>query len=381
VKVDDSIDVGHVDEIVSTVTAVPLAIPLNTPLRFSTREVSARQYVLVQVRTAGGLEGVGYTYAGTSGARACALFIEEVLAPLLVGQRTSPERAWPTLYQEILMLGRRGLGLRALSAVDIALWDLVGKAAGLPLYAVLGGHSDVVPAYGSGGYYRPGDPLKAVEQELEFFQDKGFRDFKIKVGGAPFDVDVERVRVARATIGAAGRLGLDANNVWATPADGIRFMRAVERYEPWWIEEPLSPDDIPGHAEIARTLDIPVATGEIHSTRWDFRDIIVAKAADILQPDANVLGGIGEWMKVAHTAQSFNLVVAPHWNADVHVHLAGAVSNCLAVEYFALEQDIFNVERLWLEPLEPRDGLIEIPKRPGLGLMVDWAAVEKYKLS
>ena len=156
-------------------------------------------------------------------------------------------------------------------------------------------------------------------------------------------------------MGPGGRLALDANNAWRWPFDAIRFARAVEDCDIWWLEEPLSPDDIAGHAEIARTLEIPVATGEIHATRWDFRDLIAQQAADILQPDAGVLGGITEWMKVAHTAASFNLPVAPHWHANVHAHLVAATHNSITVEYFALERDIYNFERL----VTPGDALTD----------------------
>ena len=200
------------------------------------------------------------------------------------------------------------------------------------------------------------------------------------MGGADFEVDVERVRTARET-SPTGRLALDANNAWRWPHDAIRFARAVEDCDIWWLEEPLSPDDIAGHAEIARTLETPVATGEIHATRWDFRDLIAQRAADILQPDAGVLGGITEWMKVAHTAASFNLPVAPHWHANVHAHLVAAAHNSITVEYFALEQDIYNFERL-LTPetrLKIEDGRIPLSDRPGLGMDFDDEAVTRWR--
>ena len=366
---------------VRAVTATPVAVPLAVPTRIATREVLAREYVIVEVEAEDGPVGVGYTYTGTSGARLVAGLIDEYFAPRVVGQPAlGPERFWSALYQELLLLGRRGFVLRALSALDIALWDLLGKVSGQPLYRLLGGFRDVVPAYASGGYYKPGDPLQNVERELGRYRDLGFGDFKIKVGGAPLEVDVERVRVARETIGPSGRLGLDANNAWTTVSEALRFARAVERYDPWWLEEPLPPDDVEGHAQVAAALDWPVATGEIHSSRWDFRQLVERRAADILQPDVGVLGGVGEWMRVAHTAASFDLPVAPHWHADLHVHLAAAVPNALTVEYFLLEEDIYNFERLLEERLQPRNGLIPIPPRPGLGLVLDRAALARYRI-
>lgn len=363
-------------------TAV-VRVPIERPTAIATRQLGAREYILVWIDNDAGQTGVGYTYAGTVGGAATYEFMREAFHPLLIGQDPRLiERHWAAMYQEVLLAGRRGAALRAISAVDIALWDLLGKIAGLPLYRLLGGWADEVPAYASGGYYRPGDPLDNVRDEVLFYKELGFTDFKIKVGGAAFDVDVDRVRTARETIGPAGRLALDANNAWRWPFEAIRFARAVEDCDIWWLEEPLSPDDIAGHAEIARTLETPVATGEIHATRWDFRDLIAQQAADILQPDANVLGGIGEWMKVAHTAASFNLPVAPHWHANVHAHLVAAAHNSITVEYFALEQDIYNFERLVTPEtrLKVRDGRIPLPDGAGLGIALDEEAVSRWRM-
>jgi L-alanine-DL-glutamate epimerase-like enolase superfamily enzyme len=366
---------------VRAVSAIPIAVPLAVPTRIATREVLAREYVVVVVSTDDGAVGVGYTYTGTTGARLVAGLIDDYFSPRVVGQPAlGPERFWTALYQEVLLIGRRGLVLRALSALDVALWDLLGQVTGRPLYQLLGGHRDAVPAYASGGYYRPGDALQNVERELGRYRDLGFTDFKIKVGGAPFELDVDRVRLARETVGPRARLALDANNAWTLPSDALRFARAVERYEPWWLEEPLPPDDIEGHALVAAALDWPVATGEIHSSRWDFRQLIERRAADILQPDAGVLGGVGEWMRVAHAAATFDLPVAPHWHADLHAHLAAAVPNALTVEYFLLEEDIYNLERVFAERLRPKDGMIPLPQRPGLGIVVDRAALDRYRI-
>jgi L-alanine-DL-glutamate epimerase-like enolase superfamily enzyme len=368
--------------LVRSISTTPLAIPLSVPTRIATREVLAREFVLVEVETDDGALGVGYTYTGTSGARLVAALIDEYFAPRVVGQPAlGPERFWSMLYQELLLIGRRGLFLRALSALDIALWDLLGQVTGQPLYRLLGGCRDSVPAYASGGYYRPGDPLGNVERELGRYRDLGFADFKIKIGGARFDIDVERVRVARETIGPGARLGLDANNAWKTAPEALRFARTVERYDPWWLEEPLAPDDVEGHAQIAAALDWPVATGEIHGSRWDFRQLVERRAADILQPDAGVLGGISEWMRVAHAAATFDLPVAPHWHADLHVHLVAAVPNAITVEYFLLEEDIYNFERILSERLAPEDGVIPLPSRPGLGLVLDRDAVERFRVT
>ena len=203
---------------------------------------------------------------------------------------------------------------------------------------------------------------------------------QIKVGGVSIEEDAARVEAARDAIGPGVRLALDANNAYGSVAEAIRAARAFEPYDIWWFEEPLAPDNVPGHAELAAVVSIPVATGEIHASRWDFRDLIACKAARILQPDAGVLGGISEWMKVAHTAASFDVPVAPHWHADLHAHLVGAVSNALTVEYFFLDEDIYNFERILTERLVPSGGRLRIPDRPGLGLVLDRPAIERFTI-
>jgi L-alanine-DL-glutamate epimerase-like enolase superfamily enzyme len=285
------------------------------------------------------------------------------------------------MYQDTLLIGRRGAVLRAMSAVDIALWDLLARTVGLPLYQLLGAHRDSVPAYASGGYYRNEDPIAAIAEEMQRYISLGFSDVKMKVGGAPLEVDVRRVQAAREVIGPHRRLALDANNGYRNVPEAIRAARAFQPFDPWWFEEPLSPDNIAGHAELASQIDIPVATGEIHQTRWDFRELLERRAAAILQPDAGVIGGISEWLKVAHAAATFDVPVAPHWHADLHVHLAAAATNCTTVEYFVLEEDIYNFERLLTERLQPHDGQIPLPQRPGLGLMLDDEAIARYTVS
>jgi L-alanine-DL-glutamate epimerase-like enolase superfamily enzyme len=365
---------------IADVRAVALSVPLARPTRIATRTVLAREFVLVWVEGDDGLRGVGYTYAGTVGGRLVRDAVRDCLRPLLVGEDPDLiERHWAAMYQDSLLIGRRGALLRAISAVDTALWDRLGRVAGLPLYRLLGAHRERVACYASGGYYREGeDPVAAVGAEMERYVALGFRDAKIKVGGAALDVDVARVRAARGALGASGRLALDANNAYRSVSEALRAARAFEPYDPWWFEEPLSPDAVAGHAALARQLDMPVATGEIHQTRWEFRDLLEREAADILQPDAGVLGGVSEWMRVARAAQVFDVPVAPHWHADLHVHLAAAAPNCLTVEWFRLEEDIYNFERLLAERLRPQNGMISLPRRPGLGLVLDEDAVARY---
>jgi L-alanine-DL-glutamate epimerase-like enolase superfamily enzyme len=254
---------------------------------------------------------------------------------------------------------------------------------------LLGGSLEPVPAYASGGYYRPDDGpwASAVGEEIAFNRSRGFRDHKIKVGGLPVCEDAERVAAAVASLGEGGRLALDANNAYRSVADAVRAIRAFEQAaggaELWWIEEPLSADEMAGHAAIAARVDTPIATGELHQTRWEFRALIELGAAAFLQPDAGVIGGVTEWMRVARTAETFGLPVTPHWHANVHAQLACATPSCIAVEHFLLEKDIYNFELL-LTPesrLRYSGGCLHPDDRPGIGVELDPDALHRYAMA
>ncbi|EYT51662.1 mandelate racemase [Leucobacter sp. UCD-THU] len=364
-----------------SVSARDVGVPLKTPTRISTREILARHYLLINVETDEGVEGIGYAYSGTVGGEAFVKVVEDLIAPLIIGADAHDVTGiWARVYQEGLLAGRRGLLIRALSAVDIALWDAKAKSAGLPLAAYLGGDVTApVPAYASGGYYLAGEaePARAVREEMELNRERGFTDHKIKVGALPVAGDAERIAAALEVIGGSGRLAIDANNAYADVPEALAAIREFERvagdHQIWWYEEPLSPDKIAGHADLVRRVKTPIATGEIHQTRWDFRQLIENRAADILQLDVGVLGGITEYLRVAAAADAFDLPTAPHWHANVHAQLAAALPNTVTVEHFILEKDIYNFERIVTEETRLRyaDGAVLLSGRPGIGVAFD----------
>lgn len=372
---------------ITGVEAHAVSIPVTKPTRMSTRTLGRRDYLLVHVDTDEGVRGLGYSYVGTTGGVVSVRAVTDILAPVLTGADAEEiAHLWERMYQESLLTGRRGVVLRALSAVDIALWDLAAKARSVPLGVLLGGGRNPLPAYASGGYYRPDDGpwTEAVAAEIAHNRAQGFDDHKIKVGGLPIPEDAERVAAAAAALGRGGRLALDCNNAYLTAAEARRAIRAFEDAAGaaglWWVEEPLSPEDIDGHARLVDSVDSPIATGEVHQTRWDFRALLERGGADILQPDAGVLGGVTEWMRVAHAAELFSVPVAPHWHANLHVHLAAATPGCLTIEFFELEKDIFNFERLLREDTRLRsvEGHVTVPDRPGLGVELDPDAVRTF---
>ncbi|MFQ5856033.1 MAG: mandelate racemase/muconate lactonizing enzyme family protein [Anaerolineae bacterium] len=368
---------------ITEVQSVVVSIPLREPTAFATTVVTAREYVIAWVDTDEDLRGVGFTVGGRYAGEGHLIHtaIQHNLKHLVIGESPfAVEQLWERMFQTTLLMGRRGAVMRAISALDIALWDIMAKAAGRPLYQMLGGYRDEVPAYASGGYYREGKGLPELAVEMERYMDMGFTSVKMKIGRLDPREDAERVRVVRETVGTEVRLAVDANNAWPDAAAAIRAARMLEKYDIWWLEEPVMPDNLPASATIASALDVPVASGEIEATRWGFRELLERRAVDILQPDATVAGGITEWIKIAHMAAGWDIPIAPHWMANTHVHLVAAVPNGLTVEFFVLDEDVLNFERIVQEPLQPVNGMIRVPQRPGHGVELDDKAVARYRI-
>jgi L-alanine-DL-glutamate epimerase-like enolase superfamily enzyme len=375
---------------ITHLTAKAVAIPLKRKTWMSTRALTERQFLLVWLSDDDGVTGMGYSYAGTVGGQLLADTVRDVLSAVVLGSDADDiPGLWRRMYQESILIGRRGAVLRAMSAVDIALWDLRARRCGVSLARLLGGSTArPLPAYASGGYYRSDDTAAtdAVGAEIAAARELGFTDHKIKVGGLTVPEDAERVAAAAEAIGGRGRLALDANNAYPTVAEALRAARAFERAAGdaglWWFEEPLSPDNVAGHAELAATLETPVASGEIHQTRWDFAALIERRAVDILQPDVGVAGGVTEFLRIAHAAEMFDIPIAPHWHANLHAQLAAALPGTLTIEYFALADDIYNFEALVTEEtrLQVQNGQIQLSDRPGIGVELDHDAVARYQL-
>ena len=368
--------------VVATVEACTVRVPLETPLAFSTRGVVAREYSLVRVRDEDGVQGIGFNYAGSSGGPVVTTAVRELFARLVVGEDPyRVEGLWREMYQEALLHGRAGSVMRALSAVDIALWDHNARAVGLPLWRFLGGvHRETVPAYASGGYYLEGKTPEQLADEVRGYVAAGFEAVKIKVGRLGPAQEEERLAAVRDAVGPDVLVMLDANNAWPDLPTALRTVRRFEAYDPYWIEEPFSPDDIDNHARLARATSIPVATGEIEAGRWRHKELLDKEAAAVLQTDAAVAGGVTEFRRIAATAASYGVPLAPHWFHDLHVHLVGATPNATFVEYFP-DSSVLNFRELLDTQLEVRDGRLVLPTTPGLGFGFDEAAVEKYRTS
>jgi L-alanine-DL-glutamate epimerase-like enolase superfamily enzyme len=369
--------------VIADIRVRTVAVPLDPQPAFSTRSVAERHYVLVEVEGDDQVVGTGFCYAGHRGGQLVAQAVRDLLAPTARGADIHRvARLWEDLYQEALLHGRTGIVMRALSALDIALWDHNAKAAGLPLHKLLGSAAgeDRVAAYASGGYYVDGKSPRALAAEARSYIERGFSAVKIKVGRhADLGGEEQRLAAVRDEIGSGPLLMLDANNAFADLETARRFMRMAESYDPYWIEEPFSPDDIDNHARLAQLTSVPIATGEIEAGRWRFMELMRRGAATIVQPDVAVCGGVTEFRRIAAMAEGLAISVCPHWFQDVHAHLVASTPMGRFVEVFP-GVDVFNFGRLLDRALTVRDGHIELPATPGIGVTYDSDAIEAFAL-
>ena len=332
---------------------------------------------VVKVETDEGVTGVGLA-GGVMGAEDIGSTILKHMKQYVIGQDPfDNEKVWDDMWQPKLV-GRRGITTRVISGIDIALWDIKGKVANRPVYKMLGGYTDKMPVYIAGGYYEEGKGLEELALETEESLSMGARAIKMKIGGAPINEDVERIRVVREAAGPDVKVMVDANCAYRY-YEAIEIARKIEKYDIYWFEEPVNPDDYEGHKLISRATTIPIATGENEYTRYGFRDLIENRCAAILQPDALVMGGITEFTKVAALAQAHDLPIAPHGNQDVHVHLASAIPNGLTVEYYRGSTDPM-WDKMFQHPLEVKDGYVSPPNRPGMGIELNDEALAPYRV-
>ena len=333
-----------------------------------------RYFELVTVRLADndGVEGMGYTYTVGAGGGGIHDMIQRDLAPRLIGESAENiEALWQKMWWTLHYGGRGGQAVSAISAVDIALWDMKSKKAGKPLYQALGGYHPQVPCYAGG--IDLWLSLDALLEQTEGNLAKGFRAIKMKVG-RPKLSDVGRVQAMREHLGADFPLMADANMRWSVD-QAIQAARALHSYNLVWLEEPTIPDDVYGHARILRDGAVPIATGENFHTLQEFANFIRAEAVSYPEPDVTNCGGVTVFMKVAHLAESFNLPVTSHGAHDITVHLLAAAPN-----RSYLEAHGFGLDRYLAHPLQIIDGNAIAPERPGHGVEFDWEALERVRV-
>ena len=335
----------------------------------ATRKVETVGFTVVRITTDQGLEGVGLTYHEVGGEATRAL-IQRNIAPKIIGRDPlETEVIWAELFHYLRGVGRKGLTFGALSAIDLALWDLKGKIVDLPLYRFLGGNRTRVPIYASGGWTSYSDEKLVAEMQDMVAQGYTHIKFKVGVDGASNPRrDAIRVRKVRDAVGPEIKLLLDANNCWDA-ATAVQFANTVRECDILLFEEPVLADDIPGLARFKRGTDIPLATGEHEYTRYGARDLILAEAADFVQLDGARAGGYTEMLKIAALTQAWNLKFAPHAMEHMHLHLVSATPNAPFLERLRLFEGI--TRSVFVDAPEPVDGHLVIPDLPGHGLVLN----------
>jgi L-alanine-DL-glutamate epimerase-like enolase superfamily enzyme len=377
-------------------TWVHVPIPYDRQHVSDFGRIASFDSVVVKIETDEGLTGWGEAKAGVGSAASAhglAAIINQDYAPLLVGQDPRDiARLWDVLYNTpregyalarghvLPQLGRRGLSVSAIAGVDLALWDILGKSLGAPVWRLLGGRrAERMPAYASGGW---ADETRIGEQLLSYVDKGGFRAVKMRVGVMDGDPhrSAARVRAARKALGPDVKLMADAHGTW-TVAEAKAFCRMVEDCDLFWLEEPVTADDKTGLAEVRRASSIPISTGESEFTRHDFREIAELRGADILQPDLAIAGGITEGVRIGALASAFNLRLAPHLWSGAPAFAAGLALAASQSAGFILEYSL-GANPLLHELVHERfpvvDGQLEIPDRPGLGITVDEDFVRRH---
>jgi len=321
--------------------------------------------VVLRLRTDAGITGWAYSSFGTvaGGPAVVQTILEREVKPVLMGKDPAfPKRLRADLWRATEYQGVQGLGQFAIAAADIALWDILAKAAGRPAYKVLGAFAERIPAYSMcGWYYENDEDLAQFKRAITSAFEEGFPAVKIKVGRASLDDDIRRIEAARALAGRERRVMVDANQAFNLN-EAIRRGRIYQQMGCHWYEEPLPPYDHAAYAELARELDIPIATGENEYTKYAYADLISRHGVDIVQPDNRRSGGVTEWMEIAAIAAGFGLDVASHGGGAANVHMLLAMSNAIYLESGSLKG-----EQSTLEQLRMRDGQILAPELPGMG--------------
>ena len=376
--------------VIKTIKTHVVAAAIEHPFQSSRGWLyKTRGTCLVEIETKDGIVGWGECYGPSAVAKS---FIDTQLGPQIIGRDAFDiEVIWEHLYNRIKDYGMKGMAIAAISGIDIALWDIVGKACNKPVHKLIGGaFRSEVQAYATGLYFTDMSRLipEAVE-EAEGYAKAGFTAIKMKIGLGDQAKDIERIAAVRKAIGSGVKLMVDANHCFSVPS-AIKLGRKLEALDIEWFEEPISPEDIDGYVEVSRALDMAVAGGENEFTRWGFRDAIARKAMDIVQPDVCAAGGISECKKIAALASAHGVECVPHaWGSAVG--LAATIQFLASLPYqppclipveplleFEQEQNPFR-DHLAKDPIVQRAGRVKVPDGPGLGIEIDRKVIEKHR--
>ena len=320
----------------------------------------ARDILVLDLETRGGISGMGYLLLFQPIMRTIAMCLEETVIPRVIGKNASAvEAIWADLWRSSVTFGRGGIATMAMSALDIALWDALGKRAGLPLHRLWGHFRSDLPAYGSGCFRGSGGD--GMIAKALHFKERGYKAIKMQVAHtADLATDLDNVERMREALGSDIAIMIDVNMGWTADV-AILMGRKFQDYDVYWLEEPVVPDDFAGYLRIAEALDLRIVGGETHFTRFDLKPFFENPRLPILQPDP-MRGGLTDLRKIAVLADTWGMTLAPHLFPELNVQLLASIPNGLWIEDMGLADD------LWVDPVPVVKGMITAPERPGHGL-------------
>ena len=360
---------------------IPLVVPLSRTFYGGTYSMNRRCTLLVRLRTTGGLRG--QIYIGDERdqqAEVCRILREELFPKVLGRQPSDVTAIWEENFQRTVMSAGRRSMMQAMSALDTALWDLLARQAGLPVFRLLGAAQTRLHPIVIGGYYDEGRGVEGMIEEILGYQEAGYAGVKFKVGGRPPAEDIERVRHIRKAVGDAFILACDANMGYAV-AEAIAFARGAADCNIAWFEEPVHwYDQVRGMREVRAATGMRVTAGQSEMQRWACRTLVEEGAVDILNNDISLAGGVTEWRRIAAHASSHRVQIAHHEEPLLAMHLLASTPDGLYPEYFSAERDPVGA---YLPTTAPavNHGWVELPETPGFGIEVDEDFVTRYRVN
>ena len=377
---------------ITDIEVIPLQRALSQVFEGGTYRIVNRYTIVTRVFTDEGLVGEAFGGDEDHTQNEIVSLIHDHFIPMLVGEDPRmPERFWDRMFFKggkvdlgnrslhVLDLHNRGILMQAIAAVDNALWDLLGKIYNVPLYKLLGGYRDKVPVLAIGGYYQAGKGQDQLNEEMLHYKELGMAGTKFKVGRLSVEEDIERVTRVRELVGDDFIIVCDANQGW-TPQQAIEFCRRAVHLKLGWIEEPVAwYDQLEGLRMVKESSSIPVNVGQGEISGFGCRDLVLGRCVDILNVDVTIAGGVTEWMRIAHMSGLNHVQMAHHEEPQISLHLLAAVPNSLYVEIFPnYERDPMWVD-LPVETFHIRDGYMELPDKPGLGMDLNKEIIEEYR--
>lgn len=359
---------------IAAVHATTVDVPLPRPIVMGEIRFDSREYIVVEIVLDTGVSGIGF---GMTRSGPVATMVDRNLRPLLLGEDPLlTERHWERLYYRNLPVGQRGVFMRALSAVDIALWDLKAKIAGLPLWQLLGGMRDSVPVLVAGGYPASDRTTADLEREIADYAAKGIRMVKIAAGD--ISEDSARLAISRRALGEGLDLAYDAHWAWRDLLTVVPVVRRWDDLRLMFVEDPYPSEQVELSVRLREETGVRLALGEDGIGRWSFAELLSRHHPDVLRIDATLMGGLSEAMRVCALAGVRAVPVLPHVFPEVHVHLAAALPGLLAVEMTDPAHETESLHRLFRRWVHVEDGAMRAPSEPGLGVELDVEALERY---